>query len=119
MKEAHTWRLTIDLRVTGAGISSKMPHLLFMQLTAPKEETSSEEYFVPFNPTLGMDMTDERRRTPVTPEKRLDIRPDTPVRLQTIPVVFWSRTTKWLLNFGKQDDIKETSRRQKTKQPSS
>ncbi|XP_075070452.1 uncharacterized protein LOC142159449 [Mixophyes fleayi] len=58
-------------------------------------------------PTLGIDVADEMGRTPVTPEKRLDIRPDTPVRLQKIPLGFGTELKNWLLDFGKEDDILE------------
>lgn len=41
----------------------------------------------------------------MTPEKRLDIRPDTLVRLQKILTEFGSILKNWLLDFGKEKDI--------------
>lgn len=50
-------------------------------------------------------MSAEIGRTPMTPEKRLDIRPDTLVRLQKILTEFGSILKNWLLDFGKEKDI--------------
>ncbi|XP_075719867.1 uncharacterized protein LOC142760560 [Rhinoderma darwinii] len=59
------------------------------------------------NPVLGVDVADQKGRTPVTPEKRLDIRPDTPVRLQTIPLGFGIELRNLLLDFNEEEDIVE------------
>ncbi|XP_068129074.1 uncharacterized protein [Hyperolius riggenbachi] len=61
-------------------------------------------------PVLGVDLAQQKGRTPITPEKRLDIKPDTPVRLQKIPLGFGAELKGWLLDFGREDEIMKTLR---------
>ncbi|XP_073519257.1 uncharacterized protein [Phyllobates terribilis] len=57
------------------------------------------------SPVLGLDVAEQQGRTPITLEKRLDIRPDTPVRLQKVPLGFGGELKRLLLDFGKEDEI--------------
>ncbi|XP_072010694.1 uncharacterized protein [Engystomops pustulosus] len=56
-------------------------------------------------PVLGIDIAGEKGRTPITPEKRLDIRPDTPLRLQKIPLGFGNKLKHLLLDFSQEEGI--------------
>ncbi|KAM9320086.1 LOW QUALITY PROTEIN: uncharacterized protein PAF06_004551 [Gastrophryne carolinensis] len=57
------------------------------------------------NPVLGIDVADLKGRTPITPEKRVDIRPDTPVRLQKIPLGFGTELQRILMDFREEKEI--------------
>ncbi|KAM9308258.1 LOW QUALITY PROTEIN: uncharacterized protein PAF06_012437 [Gastrophryne carolinensis] len=57
------------------------------------------------NPVLGIDVADLKGRTPITPEKRVDIRPDTPVRLQKIPLGFGTELQRILVDFREEKEI--------------
>ncbi|XP_044155470.1 vasoactive intestinal polypeptide receptor 1-like [Bufo gargarizans] len=67
------------------------------------------------SPVLGLDVAELQGRTPITPEKRLDIRPDVPVRLQRIPLGFGIELKHLLLDFSQEDEIllnlRETEKR--------
>ena len=74
-------------------------------LNCTQRGTLPQGVYCTSSPVLGIDIAGTQGRTPITPEKRLDIKPDTPIHLQKLPLGFGAELKAWLVDFGQQDEI--------------
>ncbi|XP_044140005.1 uncharacterized protein LOC122930579 [Bufo gargarizans] len=81
------------------------PSYAIFGLNCTERGTLRPGAYCTLSPVLGLNVAEQQGRTPITPEKRLDIRPDVPVRLQKIPLGFGKELRHLLMDFNQEEEI--------------